>query len=145
MKHNDNYVPRRKSIFNEMSNCNFIKQTSFNTPYRWYVLSKFEKSHFVKAVYIPGFEYYDDSYIMTKQLHVTEIEDILFRADIMKKDRDVTYFTFNHNYSYEDYIKEDFKRIDCYFDKLSIQYNDFKMHRRQETIELCKKRKKVFY
>ena len=145
MKHNDDYVPRRKSIFNDMSNCNFIKQMSFNTPYRWYVLSKFEKSHFVKAVYIPGFEYYEDSYIMTKQLHVTEIEDILFRADVKKKDRDVTYFEFNHNYSYEDYIKEDPKRIDCYFDKLSVQYNDFKMHRRQETIELCKKRKKVFY
>lgn len=145
MKHNDDYVPRRKSIFNDMSNCNFIKQMSFNTPYRWYVLSKFEKSHFVKAFYIPGFEFYEDSYIMTKQLHVTEIEDILFRADVKKKDRDVTYFEFNHNYSYEDYIKEDPKRIDCYFDKLSVQYNDFKMHRRQETIELCKKRKKVFY
>ncbi len=145
MKHNDDYVPRRKSLFNDMSSCNFIRQLSFNTPYRWYVLSKFEKSHFVKAVYIPGFEYYEDSYIMTKQLHVTEIEDILFRADVKKKDRDVTYFEFNHNYSYEDYIKEDPKRIDCYFDKLSVQYNDFKMHRRQETIELCKKRKKVFY
>lgn len=145
MKHNDDYVPRRKSLFNDMSSCNFIRQLSFNTPYRWYVLSKFEKSHFVKAVYIPGFEYYDDSYILTKQLHVTEIEDILFRADVKKKDRDVTYFEFNHNYSYEDYIKEDPKRIDCYFDKLSVQYNDFKMHRRQETIELCKKRKKVFY
>lgn len=143
MKHNDDYVPRRKSIFNDMSNCNFIKQMSFNTPYRWYVLSKFEKSHFVKAFYIPGFEFYEDSYIMTKQLHVTEIEDILFRADVKKKDRDVTYFEFNHNYSYEDYIKEDPKRIDCYFDKLSVQYNDFKMHRRQETIELCKKRKKM--
>ena len=82
---------------------------------------------------------------MTKQLHVTEIDNLLFRADIKKKDRDVTYFTFNHTYSYEDYIKEDPKRIDCYFDKLSVQYNDFKMHRRQETIELCKKRKKVFY
>ena len=143
MKYNDDYVPRRRSIFNEMSSCNFIKQMSFNTPYRWYVLSKFEKSHFVKAFYIPGFEFYEDSYIMTKQLHVTEIEDILFRADVMKKDRDVTYFEFNHNFSYEEYLKEDPQRIDCYFNKLSVKYNDFKLHRRQETIELCKKRKKL--
>ena len=142
MKYNDNYVPRRKSLFNDMSSCNFIRQLSFNSPYRWYVLSKFEKSHFVKAFYVPGFEFYEDSYILTKQLHVSEIEDLLFRADVKKKDRDVTYFEFNHNYSYEEYVKEDLRHIDCYFDKLSVQYNDFKMHRRQETIELCKKRKK---
>lgn len=136
MKYNKDYVPKRKSIFNEMSNCNFIKQLSFNTPYRWYELKKLGKAHFVKAVFIPCFEFYKDAYIINNQLHVTDIEDMLIGTDVKKKDHDVTYFEFFHNLSYEDYINEGRRCISRFLDKLSVQYNDFKIHRRQESVEL---------
>ncbi len=136
MKYNKDYVPKRKSIFNKMSNCNFIKQLSFNTPYRWYELKKLGKAHFVKAVFIPCFEFYKDAYIINNQLHVTDIEEMLIGTDVKKKGHDVTYFEFFHNLSYEDYINGGRRRIDSYLDKLSVQYNDFKIHRRQESVEL---------
>ena len=140
MKYNDNYVPTRKPIFNEMSSCNFIKQFSFKTPYRWYELKKLGISHFVKAVFIPSFEFYNDAYIINKQLHVTDIEEMIISANIKKRNHDVTYFEFADNLSYEDYINGGRRRIDSYLDKVSVKYNDFKIHRRQESIELYMQR-----
>ena len=92
------------------------------------------------AVFIPSFEFYNDAYIINKQLHVTDIEEMIISANIKKRNHDVTYFEFADNLSYEDYINGGRRRIDSYLDKVSVKYNDFKIHRRQESIELYMQR-----